>query len=162
MLDISDGKKPCARCKVRKPLSDFKKDTRAKHGVASYCRECAYAINKAKRQTPEYKKRNKIYARRCYDKARNKTRGGIELNDPGFIYVLHMNGVYKIGKSTNVKSRYIAIAGSMPQRVELIHSFPTSAMSITEWELHQRFHQSRLNGEWFTLSTEEIEYLKNL
>lgn len=51
--DISDGRKPCPRCKQRKQLSDFGTTKRALHCVSTYCKQCSNEMQQDRRNTPE-------------------------------------------------------------------------------------------------------------
>jgi transcription elongation factor Elf1 len=51
--DISDGRKPCPRCKQRKLLSEFGKTKRTLHGISTYCKLCTNAMQIERRATPE-------------------------------------------------------------------------------------------------------------
>ena len=66
-------KKPCSKCRVKKPLADFYKDKKSRTGVATQCKTCLkeYAIQyynkhketileQRKEYQKEYRKRNKI------------------------------------------------------------------------------------------------------
>jgi Meiotically up-regulated gene 113 len=74
----------------------------------------------------------------------------------GFVYLLHGGGYYKIGKTTNLDSRHIAIGRQVPFEIELIHAIETSDISGLERYWHRRFKPGRGRGEWFTLSAEEV------
>lgn len=66
----------------------------------------------------------------------------------------------KIGKSQNVQQRFSAIAASVPDPLELLHSHPEDI----ERKLHKKLAKHRLNGEWFTDCEEvrnEIARLQN-
>lgn len=51
--DLSDGTKPCPRCNQRKPISEFGKNSRTYHGIATYCKVCTNAMQIGRRATPE-------------------------------------------------------------------------------------------------------------
>lgn len=81
---------------------------------------------------------------------------------PGFIYVLEepINRWYKIGRAKNVERRLLGI--ELPFKVNRICSIPTNQMIWAERDLHQHFAAKRLNGEWFHLDAQDVEWLLSL
>lgn len=80
---------------------------------------------------------------------------------PGYVYVLGTpDGYYKIGLSRVLLRRVADIRLQLPYQVELIHLIATQNMGAAERDLHQRFASCRMNGEWFKLSAEDLEWLK--
>ena len=79
--------KQCSKCGETKPLDLFKKDSKAKHGVKSYCKACA-AVNarewylnnqdRAKRTRKEYREEN-------IEAARARNREHYRLNADAYI-----------------------------------------------------------------------------
>lgn len=81
---------------------------------------------------------------------------------PGYVYLIQSeNGQYKIGKSNNPSQRCKIFGLKLPFKVELIHLVKTDDMSKLETELHKHFASQRINGEWFSLSPEDIDYIKS-
>lgn len=79
---------------------------------------------------------------------------------PGFVYLMRdtiHRPYYKIGLTRNVKNRTRQIG-----QVEVIHSFETENMAVAEKELHLRFEDNHIRGDWFTLSNEDVEKIKKL
>jgi hypothetical protein len=82
---------------------------------------------------------------------------------PGFVYVLKgENGYYKIGKARNVDSRYKLLKIQLPFSVELIHTIYSNDYTLAEKQIHQKFVGKQVNGEWFTLTESDVDYLKSL
>lgn len=80
----------------------------------------------------------------------------------GYVYVLHSAGVYKIGHSKEVNHRLSEIAPVMPYPVEIYLTIATEDRFILERDLHRRFANKRLNGEWFDLGAAELKYIESL
>jgi hypothetical protein len=80
---------------------------------------------------------------------------------PGYIYLVGGNNVYKIGKSRDVPSRLRTFL-QLPFRTQLIHSIPTDDMVWAEAYLHQTFAHCRMNGEWFDLTSTEVAWICDL
>lgn len=74
----------------------------------------------------------------------------------GFVYVLHSNGLYKIGHSKYVDKRIEQISPVMPYPVELVIAFAADDRYALEGELHQRYASKRLRGEWFALNSQDL------
>jgi predicted GIY-YIG superfamily endonuclease len=81
----------------------------------------------------------------------------------GFVYLLQSPSQYfKIGCTKNLAKRYRDFCVSLPFEVEYLHVVSTQNMFRLEAELHRRFASKRVNGEWFDLSAEDVEYIKGL
>lgn len=82
---------------------------------------------------------------------------------PGFVYLVKSpNGAYKIGRTKNPQSRAKTFGVLLPFEIEFLCLIKTKDMRQLEKELHERFATKRLNGEWFELSDEDVEYIKGL
>ena len=81
---------------------------------------------------------------------------------PGYVYLLHSEHGYKIGKSKRPNERQVEIGTKLPFEVERIGLIETDDMKKLELSLHQRYADKRLNGEWFNLDQEDVDYIKSL
>ena len=50
----------------------------------------------------------------------------------------------------------------LPFEIELVHTIKTDDMVEIERFLHEKFADQRTNGEWFCLSDDDIEWLKDI
>jgi hypothetical protein len=83
--------------------------------------------------------------------------------NPGFVYLVGSpDGYCKIGRAKEIHARIAAINLQLPFRVELIHSIETSDMVWAERWLHKKYAHCRMNGEWFLLTAEDINWIKSL
>jgi hypothetical protein len=81
----------------------------------------------------------------------------------GFIYLIKSEtGHYKIGYSRKLFDRIKTFEVKLPFKVELIHQFPTDDVKQAESELHRYFAASRVNGEWFDLTIEQVQEITRL
>lgn len=64
------------------------------------------------------------------------------------------SGLYKIGKSCNIKRRMKSLSIGNPF-IELIYEIKDDV----ETELHSKFYNKRFNGEWFRLTDEDLLYI---
>lgn len=85
----------------------------------------------------------------------------IEENHKGYVYLIKSNNYFKIGKTKNIKQRISSLQTSSATHIELIHTIKTSNYHKIEKELHKKFENQHIKGEWFNLSEEDIEYIKN-
>lgn len=84
----------------------------------------------------------------------------VPLSRPGFVYLIRAGDLCKIGMTISVESRLSSLQSSSSLPIELLHVIETTDMDTTETALHEKFQNKRVNGEWFNLSLEDIEYIK--
>lgn len=94
--------------------------------------------------------------------AEYKRRQGEASEKPGYVYLLKAGPYYKIGKTQNVDERIKQLATLPPFDLELVHVIPSPQPHKLESVLHKRFDDLRVNGEWFLLGTEDVEYIEEL
>ena len=80
---------------------------------------------------------------------------------PGYVYIYGNieNQTYKIGHSKNPEIRVKSFEIQLPFVASLIHTFPSTNGIESEHVLHDKFSKQRMNGEWFSLSRKDIDYL---
>jgi hypothetical protein len=74
----------------------------------------------------------------------------------GVVYLLRCGEYYKIGKSVNSERRYRELRIQLPEKPVLIHKIQTNDVGYCEQHWHKRFASLRKNGEWFSLSEEDV------
>lgn len=83
--------------------------------------------------------------------------------NPGYVYVLQSaSGYYKIGKTADPKDRARTFNVKLPFEVDYIVLIKTGNMTALENYLHQQFAHKRGRGEWFALSSFDLDYLKSI
>jgi len=76
---------------------------------------------------------------------------------PGCVYMLESDGKYKVGFSRNVERRIKQLA-TMPYPLKLFAvSKPICRAFQIEQKIHKRLENSRITGEWYSLSKEQAE-----
>ena len=79
------------------------------------------------------------------------------------VYILHDGqGHYKIGKTTDLENRMKALAIQLPFKCEQVGLFgpmTVERMHKAERELHVHFASKRLNGEWFALDQDDLNWI---
>jgi hypothetical protein len=80
------------------------------------------------------------------------------LSKQGYVYLMvdTTNGFYKIGFSTKPKYRESTLQAEKPT-IELL--WKTKGDLELEKQLHEKFAQYRIRGEWFDLTDTDIEYI---
>lgn len=82
---------------------------------------------------------------------------------PGYVYLVQSpTGAYKIGKAKDPSNRQKTFDVKLPFEVEFIALIQSDDMRKLEAELHAQFADKRVNGEWFNLTPEDVEYIKGL
>lgn len=81
----------------------------------------------------------------------------------GYVYLVKsVSGHYKIGRTVDPQSRAKTFGVKLPFEVEFQCLIETDDYEALELELHDRFEAQRVNGEWFNLSAEDVDYIKSL
>jgi hypothetical protein len=78
----------------------------------------------------------------------------------GYAYLAQSGLQFKIGKSRNPQKRILQLSTASAHLITLVCSIATDDMTATESELHQRFADKRIRGEWFALSPDDVEAIK--
>lgn len=82
---------------------------------------------------------------------------------PGYVYVLRSpTGAFKIGLTKNPTDRLHTFSVKLPFEVEFELLIKTDDMRSLETELHARYADKHINGEWFTLTESDIADLRQL
>jgi hypothetical protein len=74
----------------------------------------------------------------------------------GFVYLPKAGPHYKIGKTKDLDARLGQIKLQLPFDVEVVHKIATDDPTGIESYWHRRFMNKRDNGEWFSLSEEDV------
>jgi len=70
--------------------------------------------------------------------------------------------LYKIGYSKDVKRRLKELKTSNPNPLEIVATFETKHNRKLETSFHNYYKHKNVNGEWFSLSSNEVErFLEN-
>lgn len=82
-------------------------------------------------------------------------------NASGYVYLIQSpTGHYKIGRTKNPFNRMRTFEVKLPFEIEYVCLLSTTNMYELETRLHRQFADKRVNGEWFTLSSEDVEIIK--
>jgi hypothetical protein len=134
----------CTRCGCLK-IIDWK---------SPCCDDCAAEIQKEK-EVAEYNERLAL-------QESEKEAQRLANRQAGYIYLLvSPTGQSKIGFTRNLKSRLGHFRNVFPG-IEFHHVIKTDDMRGTEKQLHKRFTDKAVAGEWFNLDATDIDYFKSL
>jgi hypothetical protein len=81
----------------------------------------------------------------------------IRAKQAGYVYLLSGGGYFKIGQTQYLEKRIKQIGTKLPFKIQYVHWIQTNDMDGLETYWHQYFADRREEGEWFTLSDEEVE-----
>lgn len=74
-----------------------------------------------------------------------------------FVYFIKAtNNLIKIGVTKNVESRLKSLQTGSPGKLELIGSIETAKAYELESELHEKYRELRVSGEWFNIGLSEV------
>ena len=77
--------------------------------------------------------------------------------EQGFVYLMFDGELWKIGKALNIASRKKQLERQVGKQLELLHSIKSDDYSRAEAEMHFRYKDCRIRGEWFDLKPQELE-----
>jgi len=81
----------------------------------------------------------------------------------GYVYLLRAsNGCHKIGRARDVEKRLKSILRDYPLEIKVIHYIPSRDCVKAETYLHHLFSDYRLQGDWFDLDKEHIDWITTL
>lgn len=85
-------------------------------------------------------------------------------NKSGLVYLLKSTeeNIYKIGVTTNLDKRLGQISPKLPFEINVEHTIKSERIYELESELHEKFSDKRLNGEWFRLNKNDAKCIKRL
>lgn len=105
----------------------------------------------------------KSHVERITDMAKefNSIRGSTGFGNKTKVYIMidKNTGYYKIGRSIKPKKRESTLQSEKPT-IEMLFYF--EATKDLELNLHKHFSSKRVRGEWFNLTNEDLDYIKQI
>ena len=77
------------------------------------------------------------------------------------VYVVSGGGLYKIGISGDVSNRLATMRGTSPVVLDLVHTVQIVNARLVEKSLHEKYKDFNTHGEWFKLSPEQLQEVKD-
>lgn len=78
----------------------------------------------------------------------------------GFIYVVGCaEGFYKIGRCRYIDERIKQLRIQLPFKIDVIHMLFVTDPAAEERRIHGIFREKRVNGEWFKLDADDLDYI---
>lgn len=80
---------------------------------------------------------------------------------PGYVYLIGSIRYkwYKIGKSSHAAIRISELGILLPFKIHVIAVWKTEAYHALERQLHEKYAERRINGEWFKLGKNAVQTL---
>ncbi len=91
-----------------------------------------------------------------------------ERKKSGFLYLVKDNAsnLIKIGITTNYKSRLKQLNRMVPHGIIPVAIYPAENYEVLEKDVHERYKDKRVNGEWFDFDNADVEdckkYIENI
>ncbi len=149
----------CRKCNRILPIDSFRFEEKRKlrHRQCGDCRkQYSRAYQRKKLLAPNMRAIHNERVRKTNETRKSRQR--IE-----YVYLIKFpTGEYKIGRTTDPKHRLQNLYSSLPFKLEYAALIKTNNMAVLEKQLHERFWSKRIRGEWFKLSTEDVDYIKGL
>ena len=82
----------------------------------------------------------------------------------GWVYLIKSDtGHYKIGQTSNLHDRLRTFEVKLPFEITPIHAFfcHYDRLFCEKW-LHEKFAAKRIRGEWFSLTNDDVEFIKSI
>lgn len=109
----------------------------------------------------EIKEANKLPKKNIEHTNKNKPNV-VPYNKKGFVYFLKAEKTnwYKIGMTNNLHDRLNQLRPIMPFKIKIAYYIKANNRYKLEKKIHKVFKDKKINGEWFELSTNDIQLIK--
>lgn len=77
----------------------------------------------------------------------------------GYVYVISGGGYCKIGKAKDPDARIKGLGTKLPFVLRRLLVVPANDYTVLERELHEHFADKRAEGEWFTLTPADVDWI---
>ncbi len=80
----------------------------------------------------------------------------------GFIYLMQWEDEYKIGKAVDVERRQKRLARELDRDITELHRIFSTDYTRAESDLHRKYADKRIHGEWFALDDDDVAWLMSV
>jgi hypothetical protein len=98
-----------------------------------------------------------------FGSAPRRTNGAPRPSDSptgGYVYVIRSEYGFKIGKTVNLRERTRLFSVKLPFPISIEHYAWFDDYTFAESRFHRMFADKRLEGEWFDLTSEDLEVIR--
>ncbi len=82
--------------------------------------------------------------------------------EEGYVYLMQWKDEYKIGKAVDVERRRKRLALELDRDITLLHVIFSTDYTRAELELHRKYEDKCLHGEWFALDQDDVAWLMSI
>lgn len=85
--------------------------------------------------------------------------------EPGYVYLIAFEGLYKIGMTINIRQRMRALERKWSMQIgtyTIVHVIHASDMIYLESLLHRHFAPKNVHCEWFDLAPDDVAWIMGL
>ena len=79
-----------------------------------------------------------------------------------FVYLIKVGNFYKIGTAFYIQDRLKQLQTGIPRKIRVVLAARFECYDLFERQLHLMFDSSRLRGEWFDLSKQDISKIEGI
>ena len=80
----------------------------------------------------------------------------------GFVYLMQWEDEYKIGKAVDVERRQKRLARELDRDITVLHRIFSTDYTRAESDLHRKYVDKCLHGEWFALDEDDVAWLMSI
>ena len=80
----------------------------------------------------------------------------------GFVYLMQWEDKYKIGKAVDVERRQKRLARELDRDITVLHRIFSTDYTRAESDLHRKYADKSLHGEWFALDDDDVAWLMSI
>lgn len=106
---------------------------------------------------------NRLHAEMIRAEREDRTQAMRRSPKHGFVYLIQSStGSYKIGRTKNPDNRMRTFGVQLPFEVDYVCTIETADMYMLEADLHRKYASKRVNGEWFSLTHEDVAAIQGM
>ena len=82
--------------------------------------------------------------------------------EEGYVYLMQWEDEYKIGKAKDVERRRKRIASELDRDITVLHQIFSTDYTRAEFDLHRKYEDKCIHGEWFALDDDDVAWLMSI
>ena len=80
----------------------------------------------------------------------------------GFVYLMQWEEEFKIGKAVDVERRQKRLSRELDRDITVLHRIFSTDYTRAESDLHRKYADRHLHGEWFALDADDVAWLMSI